>query len=276
MEEKQPKSNREFTVDRLRVMVAPDRTRCGQVAATHVATEMRRVLAKQPHVSIAFGAAPSQNEFFAVLAKSDGVDWTRVIAFQLDEYLGVGADDPRRLRNYMQRHFYRFNSPGQIFSLAADTAHPGEECRRYAKLLQQYPLDIACLGIGESGHLAYNDPHVARFDDPEMVKLIEIDEVSRLQQVHDGTVSDFQSAICKAYTLTLPTLMRAPCVSCVAPGKIKAAAVAKTLSEPVSERWPATILRKHPNAVLFLDADSATQVKEIGGSFQRETSSVNR
>lgn len=255
----QPQAVCEFAVDQLKVRDFPDRQSCGLAAAQHVAQIFRATLQNQERASVVFGAAPSQNEFFRALTQQEDLDWARIIAFQMDEYYGVSPDDPRVLRNYMQRHFYRYRRPGKTPFLESVVADPAAECARYAALLQEYPLDISCLGIGESCHLAYNDPHVARFDDPEAVKLVEIDDTSRLQQVHDGTVTRLEDAITTAYTLTLPTLLSAPHVSCVAPGRVKAAAVVRTLTEPISEACPSTSIRRHPDAVLFLDVDSMSQ-----------------
>ena len=249
-----------FTVEHLEVKVFADRQSCGTAAGQHAAGLIRSAFNTQKNVSLVFGAAPSQNEFFVALTQQENIEWPRITAFQMDEYYGISPDDPRVLRNYMERHFYRYQRPGNTPFLDPITDDPSAECRRYTELLKEYPLDISCVGIGESCHLAYNDPHVAKFDDDESVKLVEIDETSRLQQVHDGTVSRVEDAIMKAYTLTLPALMSAPHVSCVAPGSIKAAAVARTLTESISESCPSTILRRHPNAVLFLDVDSASHL----------------
>lgn len=250
---------KQFKVDELDVRVFPDRATCGMAAARHVAALMRGLLRLKPKPSIAFGAAPSQNEFYAALAEEIAVDWSRVIAFQLDEYIALRPDDPRVLRHYLEKHLYSKIRPGETPLLQSDATDLQAECRRYAQLLADNPLDISCVGIGESCHLAYNDPHVANFDDPEVVKVVEVDETSRLQQVHDGTVKRVEDAIAKAYTLTIPTLMRAHHVSCVGPGRVKAAAVARTLREPISQKCPSAVLRTHANAVLFLDRDSASR-----------------
>jgi len=259
MNANQPVPLRRFTVDQLDVRVFPDRITCGLAAARHVAALMRGQLRLKPKLSMVFGAAPSQNEFFAALTDEIALDWSRVIAFQMDEYIGLPPNDPRVLRHYFEKHLYSRKRPGETPFLVPDATDVHAECQRYAELLSHHPLDISCVGIGESCHLAYNDPHVAKFDDPEVVRVVEVDEISRLQQVHDGTAKRTEDAIVKAYTLTIPALMNVRHVSCVAPGKVKAAAVARTITEPIDERCPSTILRKHPSAVLFLDRDSASK-----------------
>lgn len=249
-----------FKVDHLAVSVFANRSACGRAAAEHVSKLLRQVLACKGSASIALGAAPSQNEFFEALADAAEVDWPKLVAFQIDEYIGVGKDDPRRLCYFMERRLYGRRRPGQVLYINADAGDPQAECCRYAELLHRWPLDIACLGIGESGHIAYNDPHVADFDDSQAVKVVEVDAASRMQQVHDGTATRLEDAIPAALTLTIPTLMRAPYVSCVAPGQIKAEAVARTLTQPIDPRCPATILRRHPHAHLFLDQASASMI----------------
>lgn len=260
MNSQQPHPVRAWNVDKLQVRAFAGRDDCGRAAAAHVSALLRGLLRIKPSVSIVFGAAPSQNEFFAALGEEPGIDWSRVIAFQMDEYIGVPESDPRVLRHFFETRLYGKVRPGQTPFLKPDAGDPRVECRRYAKLLKEHPLDISCLGIGESCHLAYNDPHVAKFDDPEVVKVVEIDAMSRMQQVHDGTVKRKQDAILQAYTVTIPTLMKARHVSCVAPGKVKAAAVARTLKDAIHEKTPSTVLRAHENAVLFLDQDSASRL----------------
>ncbi len=258
----QESSPRQFAIDRLRVRVYPDRAACGQAAAAFVSEHIRRVLGERDDCAIAFAAAPSQAEFLDALAGQIGIDWDRVISYQIDEYIGVGDDDPRRLYNWMQRHLYSKAKPGVIHVMDPRADDPQAETLRYAALLKQRPLDICCQGIGQSGHLAYNDPHVANFQDMRAVKVVEIDQTSREQQVTDGTVDHVEDAIGQAYTLTLPTLLRAPVQSVVCPGKVKAPSVHRTLTKPLGVKWPATALRAHDHAVLFVDRDAMSEMDQ--------------
>lgn len=247
-------------MDQLQVRVFTNRAMCGLAAAHHVAERLHDVVLANGSVAVAFSAAPSQNEFFAALIESDRIDWDKVTAYHIDEYVGVGLEDPRVLRHYLERRLFSRRKPARKEYLAPDAPFPAAEARRYAGLLRERPIEVSCLGIGESCHLAYNDPHVAKFDDPELVKVIEIDDTSMMQQVHDHTAQSLADALRRAYTLTIPALMRAKLISCVAPGKVKAKAVARTLTEPIGEHCPSTVLRTHPSAVLFLDIESAAEL----------------
>jgi len=255
-------SPRQFTIDQLQVRVYLDRAACGHAAAAFAGEHIRRVLRERDDCAVAFAAAPSQIEFLDALAAQVGIDWDRVISYQIDEYIGVNDDDPRRLLNWMQRHLYCKAKPGQIRVMNPRAGDPNAEAMRYAKLLEQRPLDVCCQGIGQSGHIAYNDPHVANFQDMHAVKVVEIDETSRQQQVTDGTVDRLEDAIASAYTLTIPTLLRAPVQSIVCPGLVKAPSVHRTLTKPINVAWPATALRAHDHAILFVDNDAMSEMDQ--------------
>jgi glucosamine-6-phosphate deaminase len=253
---------RQFSVDQLQIRVLADRDTCGQAAAVFVSEHIRRVLNERDDCAVAFAAAPSQVEFLDSLAEQIGIDWDRVISYQIDEYIGVDDDDPRRLYNWMDRHLYCKKRPGQIRCMNPLAGDPDAEAMRYGELLKQRPIDICCQGIGQSGHMAYNDPHVANFQDMHAVKVVQIDQTSREQQVTDGTVDRVEDAIASAYTLTIPTLLRAAVQSVVCPGKVKAPSVHRTLTKPLGIKWPATALRAHDHAVMFVDSDAMSEMDQ--------------
>ena len=143
-----------------------------------------------------------------------------------------------------------------------NASNPEEECSRYAALLEANPVDLVCMGIGENTHIAFNDPHVADFNDPLMVKLVELDEVSRMQQVHDGCFASIEEVPRMAITLTIPALLKAASIVCVVPGINKAQAVYHTINSPVSALYPSTALRQHENASLYLDVNSASLLRQ--------------
>ncbi|HUB61382.1 MAG TPA: 6-phosphogluconolactonase [Puia sp.] len=240
-----------FKVDRLEVRVAADRAALGLAAAEAVCGAIAGVLAGKEAVNVLFAAAPSQNEFLAALVRMP-VDWSRVNGFHMDEYIGLAGDAPQGFGNFLKERLFGWVSFRQVFYM--------RDCAQYGALLAAQPTDIVVLGIGENTHLAFNDPHAALFDDPEMVKVVELDEACRAQQVHDGCFGALAEVPRRAMTVTIPGLMRAGYVFGVVPGAGKAEAVRHTLTEGVSERYPATILRRHPRAVLFLDAGSAQAV----------------
>ncbi|HVS92872.1 MAG TPA: glucosamine-6-phosphate deaminase [Mucilaginibacter sp.] len=250
---------KEFNVDRLDVRIYDTRLNMGVNAAGIVARKIVELLTQKPFINIIFAAAPSQNEFLAALVEKASVDWTRVNAFHMDEYIGLPENATQRFGSFLKEKIFShlpFHSVGYINGNAA----PEAECMRYAKLLEQFPPDIVCMGIGENAHIAFNDPHVADFNDPFMVKKVELDRACRQQQVNDGCFARLSDVPDHAITLTVPALMLGKYIYCMVPGKNKAKAVHETLYGDIGERCPASVLRKHPNAVLFLDEDSADQL----------------
>ncbi|MBV8488284.1 MAG: 6-phosphogluconolactonase [Planctomycetaceae bacterium] len=252
-----------FTVESLRVEVHNDRASAGRAAAAAVGRAIAERQQTQGRARVIFAAAPSQNEFLAGLVASKGVDWSSVLAFHMDEYLAMAADHPASLRRYLQEHLFRFvglEASQQRLIAAEQSDRPLKTCLAYEEMLLAEPADIVCAGIGENGHLAFNDPPVADFLDPVMVKVVRLDAVTRFQQLHDGCFSQIQDVPTHAFTLTIPALLRAPLVSVVVPGPRKANAVLTTLRGPIGEGCPATVLRRHPGATLHLDRDSARLV----------------
>jgi glucosamine-6-phosphate deaminase len=252
-----PQPGRVAQYDRLAVEIYPTRLAAGQAAARAVAQSMRMHLTSHNRVAMVFAAAPSQNEFLAALAEEPDLDWKRVIAFHLDEYLGLPSDAAQNFGSFLRSRLFDLVKPGVVHYLDGNVPDSDAEARRYSKLLAANPLDIACLGIGENGHLAFNDPAVADFVDPERVKIVEIDEVSRLQQVHDGCFARLEDVPTRALTVTIPPLVGATVVSCVVPGPSKGIAVRDALCGPIATSCPASILRRHEHATLYLDPDSA-------------------
>jgi glucosamine-6-phosphate deaminase len=250
----------QFSVDSLEVVVYENRALAGRAAAQFVKRAIMEQARRAPRVHMVFAAAPSQNEFLAGLVADKDIDWTRVVAFQLDEYLGVDANHPVSFRRYLQE---------RLFGLVGlDTSRtrliPGEQverplqtCLAYEDMLKAEPPDIVCAGIGENGHLAFNDPPVADFLDPVLVKVVRLDAACRNQQLNDGGFDSLSDVPTHGYTLTVPALLRAAVVSVIVPGQRKANAVLNTLRGPISEACPATALRRHPGARLYLDRDAA-------------------
>jgi len=248
----------EFRVNNLDVHVYPDRLTMGQSAAAIIAKRIIELLKEQQFVNIIFAAAPSQNEFLDSLIKSKDVDWKRVNAFHMDEYIGLPENAPQKFGSFLREKIFKHVSLNTVNYLDGNAGNPDAECMRYAKLLTEYSPDIVCMGIGENGHIAFNDPHVADFNDPFKVKIVDLDEACRQQQVNDGCFAKLPEVPTHALTLTVPALMAGKHIYCMVPGRNKANAVKYTLSGRISVECPASILTKHPNAVLFLDEDSAS------------------
>jgi glucosamine-6-phosphate deaminase len=240
----------------LRVRVFPSRLAMGRAAAVDVGQELRDRLGRQEQVRMIFAAAPSQSEMLAALADERGIDWRRVTAFHMDEYIGLRPDAPQRFGLWLRRHLFERVPFGAVHVIEPEP-DPEACARAYANLLSQAPIDIVCLGIGVNGHLAFNDPPVADFEDPLDVKIVELDDTCRQQQVDDGCFPSFSEVPTHAVTLTIPRLLRADRLFCVVPGLAKREAVRRTLSDPPGPACPGTALRSHPHCILHLDRDSA-------------------
>lgn len=253
---------KEITVNSLRVKIYSNRSEMGTEAARLAGRQIRQLLQEKDEVNIIFAAAPSQNEFLTALLQEE-IEWQRVNAFHMDEYLGLPADAPQQFGLFLRQRLFDKVPFGEVFYLNGNTSNPEEECARYRSLLVEHPTDLVCMGIGENTHLAFNDPHVADFNDPHLVKVVDLDDACKQQQVNDGAFSDPADVPTYAFTLTIPALMNARHVFCMVPGKNKSDAVLHTLRGEISEKYPSTILRTHPNAILFLDADSAAAIEQV-------------
>lgn len=231
----------------------------GAAAAECVSNRIAGLLMHQPVVNMIFAAAPSQNEFLEALLRTP-TDWSKIRAFHMDEYIGLKPDAPQRFGQFLKERLFDRAPFLSVDYLDGNAAELAAECTRYAKLLRHYPADIVCMGIGENGHIAFNDPPVANFLDPVPVKVVELDDTCRQQQVNDGCFPSLNDVPTHALTLTVPALMAGRFIYCIVPGKRKAAAVYNTLHQEISEQYPSTILRRHGQAELFLDKDSAIKL----------------
>lgn len=247
---------KEMNSDKLKVKIYDSRKSMGEEAAREASDKIIELLSKKSEVNIIFAAAPSQNEFLASLVANDKVEWNRVNAFHMDEYIGLDKSAPQGFGNFLEEKIFgrlQFKSVNYLDGNAADIE---AECQRYAELLRKFPTDIVCMGIGENGHIAFNDPHVAFFKDDKFVKVVELDEKCRNQQVNDGCFDSLEKVPTHALTLTIPALTAGKYIFCIVPGKTKTEAVTRTVRGKVEEACPASILREHDNAVLYVDTDS--------------------
>lgn len=250
----------EFKKDKLQVNIYETRALMGAAAADAAAGKISELLASKEVVNIVFAAAPSQYEFLTEL-RSKPIDWSRINAFHMDEYVGVKKDAPQLFGNLLKEVIFDRVPMRNVFYLNGESADLNKECSRYAALLERYPTDIVFLGIGENTHVAFNDPHVADFHDKEIVKIVDLDEKNRLQQVdpNDPCCFDLLEEVpTHAITLTVPALYKSTYAYAIVPGKRKADAILHTLTSTVQEKYPSTIFRTHPNAMLFIDEMSAS------------------
>ena len=252
---------KELKTDYLEIKIYPDRVKMGEAAASAVSEQITQLLAKQEFVNIIFASAPSQNEFLAALFRQKEINWARINAFHMDEYIGLPKGHPSLFSSFLKGKLFDHVSCHTVNFINGNAPDALAECGRYAELLTQYPPDIVCLGIGENGHIAFNDPHVADLNDPVKVKIIDLDFECKQQQVSDGCFGSLNSVPSLAITLTVPALMAGKYIYGIVPGKNKAKAVYRTLYNKISEQCPASVLRRHSQAVLFLDEDSSALIK---------------
>ena len=240
---------------RMHVYRFPSRRLMGDAAAIAVAGELRKRLNRQDNVRMIFAAAPSQAEMLSALVAAPDIEWPRVTAFHMDEYIGLDKKHPASFATWLDRHLFTFVPFGRIHRIEPEPK-PEAAARAYAERLAESPIDIVCLGIGVNGHIAFNDPPVADFKDPLAVKLVALDETCRQQQVDDGCFPTRDAVPTHAVTLTVPRLLDADRLFCVVPGPAKRDAVRQTLNGPITTACPASVLRTHPDCSLYLDADS--------------------
>ncbi len=246
--------------DKLAIEIYDTRADMGKAAGEKAAELIKTCLAEKEEVNIIFAAAPSQNEMLATLVNTSDIEWKRVNAFHMDEYIGLSADAPQGFGNFLKERIFEklpFKSVNYIDCTAKDI---DAECARYSKLLKENPVDIVLLGIGENGHIAFNDPHVADFDDPETVKAVMLDDVCRQQQVNDGCFESLEQVPKYALTLTIPTLVSAKHLVCTVPAVTKAWAVGRTVNGEIGAECPATVMRNHNSAIMFCDSDSGSEL----------------
>jgi glucosamine-6-phosphate deaminase len=238
------------------VHVHPDLDALAAAAAADASAALRRAVAERGVAHAMFATGNSQLAFVDALVAREDVPWADTVVFHMDEYIGVGPDHPAGFRRWIRERIVDRVRPRAAHYIDG-LAEPGAECERYADLLASHPLDLCCLGIGENGHLAFNDPPVADFDDPLDVKVVDLDPACRLQQVHEGHFPTVDDVPARAMTVTIPALLRAGHVLAVVPEARKAASVAAALLGPVSTGCPASALRGESRATLHLDPGSA-------------------
>lgn len=244
-------------IDKLNIQIYSTRQECGQAAANYTANVICELLEVKESLRMIFAAAPSQNELLSELIKIEKINWSKITAFHMDEYVGLNPDAPQAFGKFLKDRLFDKVPFEKVNYIKTEGNDVEKLCEDYSKLLIEKPIDIVCMGIGENGHIAFNDPPFADFNDPKLVKVVELDEVSRQQQVNDKCFVKLDDVPKKAVTLTIPALLSATCVIIVVPGKTKAKAIRNSFLGSISEDFPASVLRIHDNAKLFLDQDSS-------------------
>lgn len=247
----------------LDIQVFDSREQMGAAAGAAVEAAIEKLLREKQEIRMVFAAAPSQSELLAYLRKSSKIDWRRIVAFHMDEYIGLPQNAPQSFGNFLSTHLFNQVPLKQVHLMdtEGDLDRVHQNASRYGELLTAAPIDIICLGIGENGHIAFNDPPVADFNDPEIIKTVVLDDACRKQQVNDGMFPTLEEVPQKALTLTIPALLKGGYLFCVVPGTSKQRAVYNTIYAPVAEACPATILRRHPRCKFYFDKAAYSLVK---------------
>ena len=250
---------RKITKDKLKVRIFNSEILAGKAAAEFVANHLNEVIQSKGYVNMILATGASQFAFLDAIKTMD-VDWSKITAFHLDEYKGLPETHPASFRKYLKERIIDIVKPGKMYYINGDAEDIDNEIERYEELLKAHPIDIACIGIGENGHIAFNDPGVADFADPRLVKIAQLDDACRRQQLGEGWFSSFDDVPKEAVSLTVSAIMNCKVISAIVPDKRKAEAVYKTLNAEISTECPATILRIHDDATLFLDENSASML----------------
>lgn len=251
---------KKLKAQKLDVIMYDTRNQLGEEAAKEASKKIIELLSQKDELNIVFASAPSQQEFIESIVKNKEIQWARINAFHMDEYIDLNTDAPQGFGNFLNERIFgrlNFKSVNYINGNAEDI---DLECKRYSKILYDNPTDIVFMGIGENGHIAFNDPHVAFFNDKDIVKVVELDLECRNQQVNDGCFNTIDEVPTHAITLTIPTLIGAKYIFCMVPGQTKAEAVFKTVTGEITEECPASILKRHKNAKLYIDANSGSKL----------------
>ena len=246
----------QWKCDQLAIKKYTTRQEMGAAAAADAEKVIAQIIQEKGYINMIFAAAPSQNEMLQSLLCSSCIDWSKVNAMHMDEYVGLPEGSTQSFGAYLNDHIFGHKSFKSVHYIRGTAEDPQAECVRYSEILQQYPVDVVCLGIGENGHIAFNDPWVAEFQDEKAVKVVQLDEMCRNQQVNDGCFQTIDDVPTHAITLTIPSLLAAKYLFCVVPAATKAEAVKNTVYGPISESCPASIMRTHGGAFLYCDADS--------------------
>ena len=249
-----------FQAESMKVNVYDNNILMGQAASDFVTEKLAAAIEQNGKANLILATGASQFQFIDAFKKEPAVDWSKITVFHMDEYKDMSDQHPASFRKYLRERILNEVKPAEVYYMKGDAENIDEELNRYENLLKNNPVDVACIGIGENGHIAFNDPPVADFNDPRLVKVVELDDACRRQQMGEGWFKTFEDVPTHALSLTIPAIMNCKAISCVVPDKRKADAIYKTLNNPVDTACPATILRTHPDTAVFLDPNSASKL----------------
>ena len=250
-----------MTIDLLEVQICSDARSAGVAGAKIAADLIRSTIARDGRMAIVFASAVSQDPFLAALRLQPDIAWDKITAFHMDEYAGMSGDHPASFRRFLRERLLDHVPVAAFHQLNGEAADADAECARYAELLREAQPSLVIMGIGENGHLAFIDPPVCDFNEPRDVRPVDLDDVCRMQQVHDGAFASLDEVPKRALSLTVPFFLRVPRALVFVNGPHKSAAVKAALEGPVTESCPASALRRHPAATLFLDPSAAAKLR---------------
>jgi len=242
--------------DKLKVEIFGEKEDMGHGSASFVVQKLKQAIKVRGNANLILGTGASQYPLLEVLLEKE-LDWTKISLFHLDEYIGLSDRHPASFRKFLKERVADKVNPKNVYYLKGDADDIKAEIKRYEKLLRENPVDVACIGIGENGHIAFNDPAVADFSDPEYLKVVQMDEACRKQQVGEGWFPTLKHVPIEAVTLTITAILNCKVLCCTVLDERKSEAVYNTLTGEINTSCPASILRKHNNAVLFLDSYAA-------------------
>ncbi len=252
---------KKLKAEKLNLEIYQDETSAGVASANFVAEKLNTVIAERGSANLILATGASQFAFIEAIKKLN-VDWSKITVFHLDEYKNLPETHPASFRKYLKERILNEIKPAKAYLINGDAENLDEMVKDYEALLKKYPVDVACIGIGENGHIAFNDPGVADFNDTKLVKVVQLDDACRNQQLGEGWFPAFDDVPKEAVSLTITAIMNCKVISCLCPNKRKANAIYNTVYAPISTDCPSTILRTHPDTVIFLDKDSASMLPE--------------
>jgi glucosamine-6-phosphate deaminase len=253
----------QYQVEKLKIEIHPTREAAGCAAARSAADSLIHLAKTSPEFAVIFATGASQIDTLHALTQTPDLPWNQIRGFHMDEYIGLGPDHPASFRRYLRENLTQKVQMNEFFEIDGTASDPEQACRDYAALLRSANPQLCLLGIGENGHLAFNDPDVADFNDPLDVKVVHLDTVCRQQQAAEGWFGSLEEVPQRAMTITIPALFRVPKLIASVPGRRKAAILRRTLENAISTACPATLLRTHPDATVYLDRESSAEILDL-------------
>jgi glucosamine-6-phosphate deaminase len=252
---------RHFRAGKLKLEIHPTSEAAGAAAASVAAEALKTLNRQETDVGVVFATGASQLSTLRALTSIPGLPWNQVCGFHLDEYVGLPVNHPASFRRYLREHLTQLVPMKTFFEIDGNGANSDLVCQEYIDKLSSYKPQLCLLGIGENGHLAFNDPDEADYNDPKAMKRVRLDPICRQQQFAEGWFSRLDEVPESALTLTIPTMFKVPKLVVSVPGHRKAQIVQRMLEEPISMNCPATILRTHSDATVYLDHESAADLR---------------